>query len=599
MFNRFSRLYQLALGNMLNPQLTQHIVNFDTTDAAGDAVSKSSTAAVAVPTVENNHKHDGSANDASAGIDKPGYPLLDFRADLLSLLIFLVVVNIFFVSERHSIMLSIGFGLFVGATLQPNLRLCQGHVRSYRRRRLKVRKELGEEVAALLGSIGAPLIHPALDSSESSLSVEQLKFLSRFVRSQVELIGQLNESIDLVRRGTSLMFGVAPAHVLIERVERAALLRGSRHSNDFDASSCRMPVSLPTLRKRIHEILERQIEGLLKLSGQACVAERQSKTNVITLSLLSYKKSYAVNLLANVVGLSSRSRDDNMYRAMDRCTHEAGTSRKYISAATTHIDLISTPDKSSGLALSLLNKLEPLRVALLNNLDNECNDHQLELGDLPARWATVEKLAQKFEEALEQTTLQLKEGTCSGVLQCDSDDSSNTALQHDDRCPVEVSHASHTDQGSTVHLHVKFEDESETLNKTLVFSGVSGKRKARTRNRTKPCLFVSSGSLPSQSELVDELNERLRSLPPVDELSVRNGAVDDGNDDECKISATCTFDKVRISRFAAANAIDTAPANLSSSFLGELQDSMAATFAGVIVGQACYEDNDLEQELEM
>ena len=95
------------------------------------------------------------------------------------------------------------------------------------------------------------------------------------------------------------------------------------------------------------------------------------------------------------------------------------------------------------------------------------------------------------------------------------------------------------------------------------------------------------------------MNERLRSLPPVDELSVRNGAVVDGNDDECKISATCTFDKVRISRFAAANAIDTAPANLSSSFLGELQDSMAATFAGVIVGQACYEDNDLEQELEM
>lgn len=575
---------------MLNPQLTQHIVNFDTTaDAAGDgAVSKSSC--VSVSTVENNHEH-SSANDDAAEIDTPGQLLLDFRADLLPSLSFLLVISILCVLETYSILLSIGFGIVVGSVLQSNLCFRHVHVSFFRHRRLEQRNEWSEMIVALLGSVGAPLI---FDLSESNLPDDMLKFLSSFVRSQVELIVQLNDSIDLVRRGTSLMFGVGPAHIGIDRVERAALSRWSKHSKDRDNVSGRMPVSLPTLRKRIHEILVRQIEGLLKVSGQACIDEQQSKPDVITLSLLSSKNAYSINLLANVVEQSARSVDDIMYRAMDHCAHETEILRKYIAAAIEHADLISTsaanPEKSGGPALSLLSKVESIRIALLNCHDNECSDHQLQLGDLPTGWATVEKLVQQFGAAFEQTTQQLKHGQSSGVSPFDSDNKNNTSQQHDGKCQVDVSYTSQTDHGHTVRRCLKVRDESETCHKTLVFSGVSAHRKARSRNRAMQCPLVSSGFLSSHTELVDELNKRLRSLPPVDELNVRNGAVVDTNDDESKSSAKGPCDNVRVGRFAAAEAIDTAPSNLSSSFLGELQDSIAARLGGFIDGQALHED---------
>jgi len=78
----------------------------------------------------------------------------------------------------------------------------------------------------------------------------------------------------------------------------------------------------------------------------------------------------------------------------------------------------------------------------------------------------------------------------------------------------------------------------------------------------------SNGTLPSQCQLVDELNERLRLLPPADEVDVNRDQDEQTRADAILPPATFTpGEKKHIAVFP-------------DSFLGDLKDSVNAVATG-------------------
>ena len=564
---------------MLNPQLAQHIISFDT--IVEDVTLKSSSS---VSSSREAAKQAGSDYNSWTR-RKIDHLLLEYRIDSLSSfwIVLASIVGLCYFAlalDFHSSFLPLVFGLAVGTILhQPihNFRHV-AHSVVFRDRVFKQRKAWSEKISLLLGSVGAPLVHRALNYSDLNLQPEQLAFFWSFVQSQVELILELNDTMNLLRLGTSMFFGIGSTNASIERVEKAALARWIKHHHGQLHAQSRMPISLATLRKRVYEILQRQIEGLHAVTGQSCGVAEYDETDVITLSLLSAKKCHAVKLLAIFVD-KTRCLDDTTCRAMEHCAHEAERSRHYLLSAVRYAGLTKSSDdldKSTDSALFLVDKLELLRLALLSYHETTFAENQC---DVSTGWKIVEKLEQKFSAAVAEKTQQLKQVVKSDTLSCS--DETHSEVVPDSRWEEDVSFAPRTEDYPAFLPQINMGDKSEALSKTVVFSGVACKRMRKPRKRA----IKSSNSCVSPSPhflLVDELHERLRSLPPVDELNLRNGAIVQDDDVTEKLRAHA-FDEDPAAYFPATGQAEACDDKRTSShnlgFLGELQNSIANSLA--------------------
>jgi len=380
-----------------------------------------------------------------------------------------------------------------------------------------------KKLSVLLGSVGAPSIR--VDGSE--LSTDRFNLLLEFVKAQVDLVLQLHETLNILRRGTSLLFGVGSVGLGIERVEKASLARWLRHAQQNDsrirAPGC-MPVSMPTLRKRVNEILTRQIKLLLNLSGDSLACDYSRGSDVLTLSLLSSKKSQIVDLLSSVVDRActrSLSIDKDFKKQTEECICDAQSSREYLLSATKSTAPVLGSNSQCAPndldVIQMLDQVESLRIALLAYHDTASIDQQ---SSPELWWEKIAKLANSLDSIVRETSARLRVLTSDGDSRdAESDErdvySLSEVLQEDG---VNFSEAEEISDFSA--RAERASEENESRNKTLVFSGVVAQRKRGKRIIAASVSGTSGGSFPSQFELVDELHERLRALPPADELNV-------------------------------------------------------------------------------
>jgi len=605
---------------MLNPQLSQHIDDFYASSEGAAAVLKD----------ENKNQEEDDNKNAfpsrttitSWRRSKSWWLGVDFSYSVAGslLLVVLAAASKVDVVKHQQSLLSLAVGLAVGAAFGGLVVLTwtnrssssssstgmngtlRGLLRKkfYNKRMIRERKEWSEQISMLLGSVGAPLLNPSIElSSDCNLSKNQLDFLLEFVQSQVTLLLQVHETINLLRRATSLLFGVdsTSRNVSIERIEKAALGRWSNHVKQGSSIRIvlagRMPVSLPTLRKRVNEILQQQIESLLAISVETCTHhDYQRESDIITLSLLVSKKAQAVELLATIVGKTRSHVDEDTFNVMKLCLKLAKRSCSYLSAAAQSAfpSSNSESDKQSSSEQSiihLLDQLESLRIALLACHDNNTSVEQqqgvaADSSVLASDWEKFEKFAQSFGEAVEQTSRQRQRaGSLEDISRenSDGDDERDillAGLQEDD-----VSYSGEAVEQSP-GVNSKKPNDSESQRKTLVFSGVAAQRMRKPRKRSaKTSLNTNpNASLPPQFQLVNELNQRLRALPPSEELNVRKD-LDHHDDDDDDDDGSGVLDNTTTAVAASDNpdghcdSGGSVPTLNTSAFLGELKDLVA------------------------
>ena len=238
-------------------------------------------------------------------------------------------------------------------------------------------------IARLLGKLGAPPLpveSDFVDTTHCTTDESLQQDLESFLLRHVELIEQIDGQLEMIQAATRLQFGMGISSVNsargVDRIERAMLGRQMRQKQ----GNGNLALSFGTLRKRLHQILTKQCACLESLAFLRYEEENKTaKVTIndngpITLTTLRQYKLQILQLLTDVTSNFVEAPTNDNWDTLRLCCDQADESTAYMetwptlqnSTSKYHDEHSSVESKHAIFDLySLIELVQGLKTALL------------------------------------------------------------------------------------------------------------------------------------------------------------------------------------------------------------------------------------------
>jgi len=430
---------------------------------------------------------------------------------------------------------------------------------------LRLQNESRLRIAALLGTIGAPLLQGSdaflLESyspdsvNTNPMQSSDLLLLEQLAETHVHLMGTVDEALSTLKQATSLRLGLGViASASVERVEKAAIGRSLRRNRQGSGGSTAngLVLSLPRLRATLDRVIARQGK-LLRTVVQDMDGLNEhddAMGNIITLASLRIGRNKVVDLLSIILdrcSSSDQSPPETVRSKLERSivlTNEASqhllASLSFFPAQVINGESYLLQDHLSDLR----SRVSALGVAVLGCQESvDLYTDETTRMEAAQWWVHVSNLLASVDSArhtVERELFPLEDPGDSGGVDLESDACDQ---QFDDRSTM--TREEYSVDALQPSSHLNSSQHQVQGRKTYVFSG-DGAVSPRLKCVEKA---VSAREKPAPARydpfmLIQELQTHLQAMPPSDEIEVAKvessvNSSDSKPEDSLEIQTVC------------------------------------------------------------